>query len=333
MRNAILFVVRQLLIFSLVFAFQPVLSAGSEAWAAKPKQTGPETQANKPAQPAMSFILVRSADCTDDCPEWISAEGLITQATPGRLKKFLKTLGDKKVPIVFHSEGGEVNAAYAMGRMIRKGGFETAVGGTRLEGCPLTDMRCKASIAKKGPSTGRSYSGGAYCVSACPLALAGGTSRVASQWAYIGVHQFTTIYSKVTVSYRIEYRMVNGRKQEVSRQEIGRKNAGQSKSTKLGKQAEAVLSAYLTEMGVSQDLIERILSASPETLRLLPSVEAMKLGLLTDMLASNESPGIRLCRADDPASARCHRHADPPVAEPATPAAQPVATAPVASGG
>lgn len=318
MRNAILRVVSTLFILFIAAAFQPLV-AGGEAWAAK--------SAKQPAQPAMDFILVKSADCTADCPEWISAEGLITQATPARLKKFLKSLGGKKVPIVFHSEGGEVNAAYAMGRMIRKGGFETAVGGTRLENCPLTDMRCKASVAKTGPSIGRSYSGGAYCVSACPLALAGGTSRVASQWAYIGVHQFTTIYSKVTVSYRIEYRMVNGRKQEVSRQEIGRKNAGESKSTKLGKKGEAVLSAYLTEMGVSRDLIDRILSAPPETLRLIPSVEAMQLGLLTDMLASNESPGLRLCRAEDPLETRCHRHADGPSAAPA----QPVATTPVAS--
>ncbi len=65
-------------------------------------------------------------------------------------------------------------------------------------------------------------------------------TRASSQWAYIGVHQITTIYQKVRISYRIEYKMVNGKKTEVSRKEVGRKPAGQRSSTKLGKKSHAL---------------------------------------------------------------------------------------------
>ncbi len=56
----------------------------------------------------MDFILVHSLSCLEDCPEWISAEGRITSDTPARLRKFLKKIGDRKVPVVLRSEGGEV---------------------------------------------------------------------------------------------------------------------------------------------------------------------------------------------------------------------------------
>ncbi len=265
----------------------------------------------------MSFIIVHSSLCKEDCPEWISAEGRIVAETPAQMRKVLKKIGDRKLPIVFRSEGGDVNAAYAMGRMIRKAGLETAVGGTRLEGCPAEDPRCAAAIARKGASAGSTYSFGAYCVSACPLALAGGTSRVSSQWAYIGVHQITTIYNKMRVSYRIEYKIVNGKKREVSRKEIGRKVTGQSSSTKLGKKAAATLKAYLKEMDVSDDIVDLMMSAAPDSMTRVPPAEALRTGLITDMLASSEWPGMPLCAQDAATEAVCHRHlaAEPAVSE------------------
>ncbi|MBY5866153.1 hypothetical protein [Rhizobium leguminosarum] len=304
MRFAISFLVkclfsRLLLVFLLLTL--PIGAATSQAAGEK-----------KAAQPPMNFILVRSLLCQENCPEWISAEGRITSDTPARLRKMLKKIGGRKLPVVFRSEGGDVDAAYAMGRMIRKAGLETAVGGTRLKGCPVGDMRCEAAIAKDGPSGGYTYSAGAYCFSACPLALAGGVSRVSSQWAFIGVHQITTVYNKVRVSYRIEYKIVNGKKKEISRKEVGRKVAGQSSSTKLGKKATAALTAYLKEMGVSEDVIGLMMSATPDNINIVPAMEALRTGLITDMLSYNEWPGMPLCAPDAVAEAVCHSH---PVAE------------------
>ncbi|EJJ25986.1 hypothetical protein [Rhizobium sp. CF142] len=306
MRFAIFFSVKYLfsrIILALVLSSLPIGVALLQA--AEQKQS---------EHPAMSFIIVRRAVCNQPCPEWISAEGRITSDTPAQMRKILKKIGNRKLPIVFRSEGGDVNAAYAMGRMIRKAGLETAVGGTRLEGCPPEDLRCAAAIARNGAPAGSTYSYGAYCVSACPLALAGGTTRVSSQWAYIGVHQITTVYNKMRVSYRIEYKMVNGKKQEVSRKEIGRKVTGQSSSTKLGKKATATLKAYLKEMGVSDDIVDLMMRAAPDSMMMVAPTDALRTGLLTDMLAYNEWPGMPLCAQDAAADAVCYRHPAPKAA-------------------
>lgn len=272
-------------------------------------------QQKQAVQPPMRFVIVRSLLCQENCPEWISAEGRITSDTPARLKKILKAASGRKLPVVFRSEGGDVDAAYAMGRMIRKAGLETAVGGTRLKGCPTADPRCDAAIAKDGSSIGYTYSAGAYCFSACPLAFAGGTSRVSSQWALIGVHQITTIYNRMRISYRIEYKIVNGKKKEISRKEVGRKAAGQTSSTKLGKKSSAALTAYLKEMGVDDDVIDQMMSATPDSIKIVLPAEALRMRLMTDMLAYNEWPGMPLCAPDAPAEAVCHGH--PPAQAPA----------------
>ncbi len=287
-----------LILLALLFLSLPIGAAISQA-AENKKQAG---------QAPMRFIIVRSLLCMEDCREWISAEGRITTDTPGQLRKILKKIGDRKLPVVFQSEGGEVDAAYAMGRMIRKAGLETAVGGTRLKDCPADDTRCAAAIEKDGSSVGVTYSDGAYCFSACPLAFAGGTSRVSSQWAFIGVHQITTVYKRERVSYRIEYKIVNGKKTEISRKEVGRKSAGQSSSTKLGKKAAAALTGYLKEMGVSADLIGLMLSTPPDRITIVPPADALRMGLNTDMLAYNEWPGMPLCVAGAATDAACHGH-------------------------
>ena len=54
----------------------------------------------------------------------------------------------KKAAVVFQSNGGDRDAAFAMGRMIRAAGLETSIGRTRLPNCPKLDPRCKSSIAK-----------------------------------------------------------------------------------------------------------------------------------------------------------------------------------------
>ncbi|NEJ88221.1 hypothetical protein GR223_20045 [Rhizobium leguminosarum] len=304
---------RLLLVFLLLIL--PIGAATSQA-----------AEEKKAAHPPMNFILVRSLLCQENCPEWISAEGRITSDTPARLRKILKKIGGRKLPVVFRSEGGDVDAAYAMGRMIRKAGLETAVGGTRLKGCPVEDTRCEAAIAKDGTAVGDTYSAGAYCFSACPLTLAGGVSRVSSQWAFIGVHQITTVYNKVRVSYRIEYKIVNGKKKEISRKEVGRKVAGQGSSTKLGKKATAALTAYLKEMGVSEDVIGLMMSATPDNINIVPATEALRTGLITDMLSYNEWPGMPLCAPAAAAEAVCHSH---PVAEAPVVVKAPVSQAPV----
>ena len=127
------------------------------------------------------------------------------------------------------------------------------------------------------------------------------------------------------VSYRIEYKIVNGKKKEISRKEVGRKVAGQSSSTKLGKKATAALTAYLKEMGVSEDVIGLMMSATPDNINIVPATEALRTGLITDMLSYNEWPGMPLCAPDAVAEAVCHSH---PVAEAPVVAKAPVSQRP-----
>lgn len=278
--------------------------------------------------PPMSFIIVRSAGCQTDCLEWVSGEGRITSDTPARLKKVLKSIGIRKLPIVLLSGGGDVDAALQMGRMIRKVGLETAVGATRLKGCPTMEPRCKAGVAKKGASEGQAFSWSAYCFSACPFMLAGGTVRSASQWSSLGVHQITTTRQSIHVTYQIQYKMVNGKKKEVSRKEVRRKLKDEGKTTKLSKKLLARLNAYFKEMGIDLNIMEFVSSVGPDNMRILSTVEALRLGLLTDMLASHEMPGTRLCTEKDGLEVRCHRRGPLPSAPGATAATAPPAALP-----
>lgn len=267
----------------------------------------------------MTFVVVKGLRCAETCPEWISAEGRITSGTPAQLRKVLKSIGKRKLPVVLNSPGGDVDAAYAMGRMIRKAGLETTVGATWLDACPPKDKRCRAGIGKGGKSTGYSHPFRAGCYSACPLVLAGGTVRAFSRFTYIGLHQITTIHRKVRVSYEVEYAIVNGRKKEISRREVGRKVQSQKRSTELDRKDSAELAAYLREMGIGAEFIEFMMSAPPDDMRFLRYSESRRIGLVTDLLAQREWPGMSLCAEGDAVGAMCHRRVpEAPVAAPAS---------------
>jgi hypothetical protein len=235
----------------------------------------------------MEFLLVHgdSGYCRSDgtCADWISAEGQIFGDSPKKLQKLLKRLGDRKLPVLVRSPGGDVSAAMQMGLIIRKAGLSVAVGGTRADDCPYADPLCKTGRQKDGSVAGESYSSGAVCLSACPLILAGGVRRIASSWAAIGVHQITTTYREVRVQYRTEYEVLNGKRKILSKQEVGRKMVGRRDTTKLGSKQRAALIAYLDKMGVDPSLFDLMMSATPQSIRILSPVEALDLRMTTEM--------------------------------------------------
>ncbi len=274
----------------------------------------------------MDFIVVMQAGCSERCPRWISAEGDIEPETPARLRKLLKSLGKQKLPIVLTSNGGDLEAAYALGRLIRKNKLDVAVGTTRLTGCiePLVP-RCKTSRVEDGVPVGRSFVDGGYCASACPMMLAGGVRKFAPLWDALGVHQVTTTTTQYEVQYDIQYKMVKGKKKVISRKEVGRKYLGTKTSTKLSKRNTANLAAYLKEMGVDRKLIDLVESASPDDIYLIHADEAIPLGLITAGLAKNEMPIDALCSGDLSKSGRCGVTPDEPLPfVPPIPVAKPV---------
>ena len=254
-------------------------------------------EAQVPGTP-MRFMLVHanpgSSDCRPDgCADWIAAEGMIAAESPADLRKLLASIGNRKLPIIMNSPGGDLNAAMEMGRIIRKQSLSVAVGSTRLSYCPSDQPLCA-----KGWSDGANgvvNSVGASCFSACPFMLAGGIRRVVSPFSLVGVHQAILTYNQERISYRTTYQVINGKKHIISRQEVGRKFVGQYDSTKLSKSQRSKFLAYFKEMGVDRSILDMAMSAEPKSIRLIRQDEAMKIGLVTDLASADELINAGAC--------------------------------------
>ncbi|MGY5775756.1 hypothetical protein [Rhizobium sp. LEGMi135b] len=248
----------------------------------------------------MRFLLVHGemGQCRADntCPDWISAEGQIMADTPRKLQKILKQVGNRNLPIVVSSPGGDVKAAMEMARIIRKLKLSIAVGRTRSRACPYAEPICSAAFAKDGSITGQPFSYGAICFSACPLFFTGGIQRVSSPFALLGVHQITTTYSEVRVQYRTEYEMVDGKRKVISKKEIGRKFVGKYDTTKLDKAQRARLVSFLDKMGVDRGLVDLMLGTDPNGIHLISQMDALRLKLTTELADADALVSARNCK-------------------------------------
>ena len=252
--------------------------------------------------PPMTFTVVRSdaTGCEPNCPEWIEANGRITAASPSGLNKILKKLGPQHLPLLINSPGGDVEAAIAMGRAIRKAGLDIAVGLTRYTGCTIQARDCKPPA--KGQATGLGFSYGAYCFSACPLILAAGNQRLVGIWAAAGVHQIVSSWTRTMITYRVTYRIVNGRKQTISKNVVSRKNAGVVSTTKLGAGLEKRIKTYLKDMGISEKLLAIALATPPSDIHRLTVTELTETKLTTGLMSGETLIDFKLCTTASPPS-------------------------------
>ncbi|MCV3764882.1 hypothetical protein [Rhizobium sp. TRM95796] len=249
----------------------------------------------------MTFAIVRSGAgyCEPVCPEWIYGEGRISPGTPAAFKKIVKKAGDRRLPLIITSPGGDVDAAMALGRLIRKEGLAVEVGYTRFVTCRPTDDDCKPDGARDGEYYGSVAVAGSFCWSACPLALAGGERRLSSRWSYTGVHQVTTTYRRQKIYYKERYEIVDGKRKVVSREEIRRKDIGPKSSTKMPKATRKALSNYLGDMGVDLVLLDLMQSATPDKIRTLEPVEMLKIGLITELSSTDMLTAPQSCLTPD----------------------------------
>jgi hypothetical protein len=252
----------------------------------------------------MAFSIVRSISpgCEPSCPEWIFAQGQIVANSPTGLKRILKVVGTRKLPILVQSPGGDIDAAMAMGRLIRERKLDVGVSGTRFEGCVPTDPDCKLGPEAREVYAGMAFSGGAFCVSACPLMLAGGVNRLASHWAYVGVHQVTTVYTQERVTYKTQYRIVNGKKKVVKKTVASRKQGAVRKTTKLSKNVRKKLLGYFAEMGIAASTLDAMLSTPPEDMRHLREDELLQFGLISRLGTADMLVAPVLCKEEASAS-------------------------------
>jgi hypothetical protein len=293
------------------------LLSGAGALAAPP--AGDKPVGDKPVNPLeqpMVFSIVRSAVgyCEPTCPEWIYGEGQIVAETPAAFKAVVKKAGDRKLPLLIVSPGGNVMAALEFGRIVRKLKIDVEVSATRFMVCAPRQDDCTPDGPEPGEFRGVAFSAGAFCWSACPLVLAAGAHRYSSELAHTGVHQITTVYARERVYFKERYRIVDGKKKVLSRKIVKRKQDGTESTTRLPKSTRKALLGYFKEMGIERKLLDAMLSTPPDKIRRLEPGEMLALGLITERTVSDtladparcadrERPGYCVMRNPAPTTA------------------------------
>ncbi|MFD2053052.1 hypothetical protein ACFSQT_07980 [Mesorhizobium calcicola] len=155
---------------------------------AKPAEVAPaepET-VRQDTVPDMRFVLVRGKSflCDPDCPEWIAAEGKINAQTPEKLRQLIGTLGDRRLPVVISSPGGDLPSALATGRLIRERRLDVAVARTEFMECEPEKPGC---IAQDGVYAGLTNDALGECDAACLIMLAGGVRRLVGPHARVSL--------------------------------------------------------------------------------------------------------------------------------------------------
>jgi len=166
-----------------------LIPVGGFAAAEPDRPAAPKTKAAV-RSPPMIFYLAKGENgaCGTDCNEWIAAEGQIETGSAQQLRTFLTKLGKRKLPIFFHSPGGNVTASLAIGRLLREREMTAGVSETVPVGCVGTSEQACRALKQSGyvlPATLRNVSA---CNSACVFALIGGKVRYVPPGARLGVH-------------------------------------------------------------------------------------------------------------------------------------------------
>ena len=189
----------------------------------------------------------------------IYAEGEITADSPAQLKAFLH---DNASPtrtitqIILNSPGGDIDAGFALGELIRTAGLDTVVGkpvpgrsritvgGGDLGGVviPVTDLGVHVVGA------------GAECDSACTLVFIGGVTRTVSNGARFGVHRWWTP------------------KHPLDEQET--------------QASEGQLASYIAKMGVSDEMFTLSTTAPPGGMLYLDDQTLERLNITTHEVAT-----------------------------------------------
>jgi hypothetical protein len=256
-----------------------------------------------PVSPPMIFAIVRSGTvgCEPNCPQWISAEGQIMPGSASQFRKILKQAGKLRLPVVITSPGGDVEAALAIGQMIRERKLDVLVGWTLFTGCNPTVKTCKLPKAQKGVYAGLALTSRGYCLSACPFILASGQKRILGAGAFLGVHEITTQPITQRIRYNETYRIVNGKKKVLSRKVVSRKNIIGKPTTKLSKSFDKKLKAYLNTMGVSLAMLDLLHLAPPSAIHTLTYDEMKSTNLVTAFGDAAELVSNSLCKSATPA--------------------------------
>lgn len=246
-----------------------VFAATAHAQTPAAPQTTTPAPAKKDLPPPIVFFLANGDPnaCGPGCSEWIAGDGVFDGGAPARLRAVLSKHGKRKLPVFFHSPGGSVDAAMAIGRMMRTQKIKAGVGRTIPQGCDPKQLREKAcdAIMRSGRELAAQLRTRATCLSACVYALIGAAEREVAPDVGLGVHSV-----RVT---RTLVRMTRDGK------------VLSSTSTRLAANSSAVhdtharLARYASEMGIGTALIDAAAATPFQTIRLLTRNEIARFGI------------------------------------------------------
>lgn len=143
-----------------------------------------------PRSPPMIFYLAKGDEgvCGPGCSEWIAAEGQIEANSAQQLRAFLGRLGKRKLPIFFHSPGGNVTTSTVMGRLLRERDMIAGVSETIPLACAGASEQVCRALKQSGQVLLATLRNVAACNSACVFALIGAKVRYVPPGARLGVH-------------------------------------------------------------------------------------------------------------------------------------------------
>jgi hypothetical protein len=143
-------------------------------------------------EPIIFFVAKGEPNaCGPGCDTWIAAEGTFDPDVHERLSEFLKVPSRRKLPIFFHSPGGELQPSIATGNVLRERRMTAGIGQTIPEGCrerPRADAACRKLMASGRLLKAKLKVDSGVCASGCGYALIGASIRLVGEGAKFGVH-------------------------------------------------------------------------------------------------------------------------------------------------
>jgi hypothetical protein len=222
-----------------------------------------------PTDHPMRIVVVRSSQpgCEPKCAEWISAEGDIVLATAELLRKVVNSLGGRKLPILIHSSGGGIiSQAILMGFLIRDRGLDVAVARTVFDPCASTPGGCKQGTWSG--SLGEPDQQSAFCNTTCTFVLAGGVRRFVGPEALIGFQNYR-LNPAIVERWRQTYRGSTPVDTVIQRS--------------FAPPIAAYYRTYFRKLGISEDIVDLMVSTPTGETRILTEPELLKLRLVTEV--------------------------------------------------
>ncbi len=221
--------------------------------------------------------IVRRADpaCEPDCPEWIAIQGAIERGQENQLAQVLDRLGDKRLPVLVDSPGGNVDVALAMGRKIREFDLDVAVARTEFAPDCAADQSCQARL-KGGRALGTPSDIATICSSACVYLLAAGANRSVGPMSLVGLHQisFYRTYSTPPTEERLKRDQLEGR--VIVSTPSGPRLLGAVKDATY-----VQTRSYYSEMGMDESIMRHLLAAPSQGMHWLSADELVATRLIT----------------------------------------------------